>query len=126
MPEKEPSIFNDLGKLDNFIGNLVKARMQDRSLNYAGALLEEAQNSPHLFRLREALYRQRENESLPVERYELLQGKLVRVEEDIKGLIADVQKAHPELEYGQAMRVSLAEHPDIWQRREKLWRQVNG
>ena len=126
MAEEQRTILNDLGKLDEFLQERVKERMQERGSTYRDALLQTANELPQLFRLREALYREREGRKIGLKQYQVIEGELVQVEEDIKGLIANVQEAHPDLNYRQAMNVTLTEHPEIWQRREELRRQIHG
>jgi len=125
VAEEPKTILNDLKLLDDYIGKEVRQRMQEKGQDYGTALREYAQENPRLLKLREILWR-REQRGPDDGEYQIIEGELLKVEEDIEGLIAEVLAKHPDLSYGEATRATLSERPEIWRRREELRRQLYG
>lgn len=117
---EQKTILNDLSMLELFIRRGIDQCVQDRGLPYGEGFSQYARENPALFKLREVLRRREEVGAPDVQTYRVIEGQLVKVENDISGLIAQVRAEHPDLTYGEAMKVTLSEHQDLWRRREEL------
>jgi len=121
----ETNLFNDIGKIDEFLKQQTTTRMTEQGLSYGEAFRQIISENGPLLALREGLYRKRENEGHDSSFYKLVQGQLVKIDNEITGLIAETRKEHPDFTYREAMTVTLSEHPDVCRRREELMSQLD-
>jgi predicted ATPase len=121
----DANIFNDIGKIDEFLKQQTTTRMTEQGLSYGAAFAQIISENGPLLALRERLYQKRENEGHDSSFYKLVQGQLLKIDNEITGLIAETRKEHPELTGAQAMTAALSEHPDVCRRREELMSQLD-
>ena len=126
MPGEMRTVLNDLTLLEDYIDREIKQRMQERGVPYRDALLQIADENRALFKLREALRDGPQKAAIDLKTYQIIEGQLVEVEDQLDKLIAEAKREHPEFTAGQALKVAASEHPEMWRRREELRRQLHG
>jgi len=116
MMEKEATVFNNLSKLDDFLHREITEKMQKTDLDYGQAMLAYARENPALMALRDALFR--DNRS-GTKVYKIVKGQLVELENQIRELVRDAMKEHPELDYGEALKKVAASEQNLLSARER-------
>jgi len=126
MAEEMKTVLNDYRTCDQYITKEVHRRASERGISFRQALDEYAAENPSLFKLKVILRRREQARQIDLKTYEIKEGRLVQIEQDIRGLIEEVRKKHPELDFGDAMQATFSEHPEIWREREALRRELYG
>lgn len=107
------NIFDDLAKLDEYIGKLTSEKLRSGGTSYKLALQQVQRENPALLTLREALYMRRERGRHSAKTLEWIDGQLKEVADNLKALTLAAMQAHPELSYGAASKLVAREHPDL-------------
>lgn len=120
------NVLSDLDQLDDQIQKQIAAKMTATGQDYMKAMAAVQLENPDLFRLREAAYRRRESATTGATVWRLINGKLVEIDHQVEELTRKVQAAHPEVGYGEALRMVASEHHDLFCLREQFRRVLLG
>lgn len=116
MPDR--NVFNDLGKLEQFLRQESLNKMKGRTdLDYGQALRLVAAENPALITLRESL---REDPRHQTRFFQLAKGRLVEIEHDIDKKVRHAMKENPALDYGGSLRRLVASEQALFREREQL------
>jgi phage I-like protein len=118
----EKSIFTDYRKLDEWLCNEAQARQKAKGLSFRDALLQVARENPAIMRLREELYMEGARSASQLKTYKVVGDHLVELESQIEQLTREAMERHPGLNYGQALKVTASEHPELFRTREQFMR----